>query len=449
MFDRSIVRLTAAVLLMLACSVAGADPEHGLQDPGVATDTQWAMPGETLTLDLAVERALRDNRALAELQAGADALQAIPPQAGSLPDPQLGFSTLALPTDTFDLDQEPMTQLQVALSQQLPFPGKLQLRRVAAQHMADAGAVRVDELRLSTTGDVRSTWWRLFYLDRSREIVARNQKLMRQFVEIAETKYKVGRGLQQDVLLAQLELSRLLDLDLDLQGQRGRSQADMNALLDQPGDTPIALPQSAPTEQLPELAPEDELLARARENRPLLSAQRRLVEASQAELELARKAYYPDFKLGAAYGFREGSNPVTATERPDLFSVMLSVNVPLYFKTKQSKAVEQRSFELANRRFAVEETIRQIEAAVSRHAAEYRQAREQAVLFRSGIIPQARQTVESMLAGYQVNQVDFLNLVRAEITLYNFEINHWKAISQAKQALARLAAATGVDSLYE
>jgi len=440
---------TGVVSLLVTLNAYSADLDQRLPASEAVSVQSSVMPGEPLSLDQALERALQSNRALAESKSAADALQTIPSQAGSLPDPRLGFNALGLPTDTFDLGQEAMTQMQVALSQEVPFPGKLALRRSAAQHSADAGAVRVDELRLTLAGEVRSTWWRLLYIDRSRDIVEQNQELMRQFVEIAETKYKVGRGLQQDVLLAQLELSRLLDLELDLRGQRRRAQADLNALLDQPADTEISLSQNVPIGILPELAPEAELLELARSHRPLLAAQRLMVRASQAELELARKAYYPDFRLGAAYGFREGDSSVNTADRADLFSVMFSVNVPLYFQTKQSKAVEQHTFQMSRRAYAVDESLRQIEAAVSGSVADYQQARDQVILFRSGIIPQARQTVESMLAGYQVNQVDFLNLVRAQITLYNFEINHWKAISQAKEALARLAARTGVDSLYE
>ncbi|WP_338070343.1 TolC family protein [Bathymodiolus platifrons methanotrophic gill symbiont] len=71
------------------------------------------------------------------------------------------------------------------------------------------------------------------------------------------------------------------------------------------------------------------------------------------------------------------------------------------------------------------------------------------MLFKNGIIPQARQTVASMLAGYQVNKVDFLNLVRSQITLYNYETQYWKALSEANQALAQLTAVVGKEEIYE
>ncbi|EGG98354.1 Heavy metal RND efflux outer membrane protein2C CzcC family [gamma proteobacterium IMCC2047] len=88
-------------------------------------------------------------------------------------------------------------------------------------------------------------------------------------------------------------------------------------------------------------------------------------------------------------------------------------------------------------------------ADISSAVTDYERASEQFRLFESGIVPQSRQTVESMLAGYQVNQVDFLNLVRSQVTLFNYELQYWKALSDAKQALARLQAAVGEETVYE
>ena len=95
------------------------------------------------------------------------------------------------------------------------------------------------------------------------------------------------------------------------------------------------------------------------------------------------------------------------------------------------------------------DALRLVEVAVSRNLAAYLAARDQVLLLETAIIPQAQQTVSSMLAGYQVNQVDFLSLVNTQITLYNAQVNYWESLSEAKQSLARLASAVGVEALYE
>jgi len=91
-----------------------------------------------------------------------------------------------------------------------------------------------------------------------------------------------------------------------------------------------------------------------------------------------------------------------------------------------------------------EETRDEIDAAAS----DLRITREQLSLFRQGIIPQARQTTASMLAGYQVNKVDFLNLVRAQLSEFNNDMQQWQIFARVHQSEARLAAAAGRENLY-
>jgi cobalt-zinc-cadmium efflux system outer membrane protein len=400
-----------------------------------------------LGLDRAVALALDGNPGLAEIRARAQAAAAVPPQAGSLPDPMVGFNALNLPVDSFDRRQEAMTQMQFGISQELPFPGKLALKEKAAGFEAEAAGSSVEETRLRLISDVKVTWWRLFYVDRSLEIINRNQDLLRQFVEIAQTKYKVGEGLQQDVLLAQVELSQLMDRALQLEGTRRNDVARLNALLHQPANTPVVLPEKVAAD-LPDLLPGPKLFQMADEARPRLAKSLSELHAADARLELARKDRLPDFQVGALYGFRGGDNP-DGSSRDDFASFRFNMSVPLYASRKQNRAIDQRSSERLAQRYALEDERVKVQADISAALADYEQAREQALLFETGIIPQARQTVASMLAGYQVNKVDFLNLVRSQITLYNHETRYWQALSEAQQALAELSAAVGREVIHE
>ncbi len=148
----------------------------------------------------------------------------------------------------------------------------------------------------------------------------------------------------------------------------------------------------------------------------------------------------------ASYSLRGGENP-DGGDRADFLSLRLGVKVPLYADRKQRKAIDQRSSELAGRIFGLQDALRRVQAEIASHRADYVRYSEQAELFRSGIIPQARQTVASMLAGYQVGKVDFLNLVRAQITLYDYETRYWRVVSEAQAARAAVIAAAGKEQL--
>jgi len=157
-------------------------------------------------------------------------------------------------------------------------------------------------------------------------------------------------------------------------------------------------------------------------------------------VNVAKKEFYPDFKLSARYGFR-ANNPVTGLERANLASITLGMTIP--FGGTQDAKLGQRQAERAQATFSLQDQRAKVQAEVAIEVANYQRAKQQASLFKQGIIPQAQQTVASMLAAYQVNKVDFLNLVRTQITLYNYQTQYWKVLAQAKQSLARLDAAVG------
>lgn len=433
-------RLSAVniVFFLLVWVATGA----AAQSPALADS---AMP--ELSLAEALRTAVDGNPGLAELRERALAAAQVPSQAGTLPDPKLNFNALNLPVDTFSRSQEAMTQMQFGVSQSFPFPGTLRLRREAATYEAEAASLSVDEARLRLLRDVKKTWWELAYLDRAMAIIRDNLTLIDQFIDIANTKYGVGKGLQQDVLLGQVERGRLHDRMLQLQGMRGVMAARLNALLARPQNTLVALPERI-DDSLPTLPVPGRFISEAEQQRPLLAVLENKVKAAEANRDLAKKSLYPNFSLGANYGLRSGQNP-NGSSRADFFSVMLSVEIPLYAGSKQRRLVSQRSAELSAQHDALLDTRNQVSAEVQAAWYAFQQAQEQSQLFRGGIIPQSRQTVESMLAGYQVNKVDFLNLVQSQISLYNFEQQYWRALTQARQALADLAAASGQESIDE
>jgi len=419
---------------------------------GVATSNSYAGGEDdslVLTVNAAVQVSIRDNPRLAEVTARFQALSEIPPQVGALPDPMISFNAMNLPADTFDREQEQMTQLQIGFSQSFPFPGKLNLKEEAAEFDAQAAGYSVEEVRLQLIKNVKAKWWQLFYMDRALETVATNQDLLRQFIAVAKTKYETGRGLQQDVLLSQLELSKLMDQEIQLQAIRRNQEIALNILMDKPATNSIAL-QRKVSKLMPKLVGETELYQKAESVRPSLKVKETQIEAARSRLELARRDYYPDFKLGLVYGDRAGNNPLPrGGERADFVSLQLGIKVPLYFGRKQAKAVSQKSLEVQQNRYALIDEKARVTAAISSATTDYQRSTQQYSLYGNGIVPQAQQTVQSMLAGYQVSEVDFLNLVRSQITLFNYELQYWKALSDANQALARLEAVVGEENIYE
>lgn len=396
---------------------------------------------DILALAQATAIALKGNPGLSEIRERAQALAQVPDQVGTLPDPTLTFGALSLPTDTFALTQEAMTQMQVGLGLTLPFPGKLGLRRDAAGFEAKAASCDVRQARQILVRNVRTTWWNLFFLDRATGIVKRNQALFRGLVKIAQTKYETGQGLQSDVLLAQVELSKLLDIGLGLDESRRAQRARLNALLGRSAALPVELPDHV-EESLPAMPDEAALDEEALKSSPALQSLRASIKAAASRVALAEKDYYPDFRIGAAYGSRQGFN-ANGSPRADLASFTVSMNLPIFTDTRQDRALDERKAEALKKEYALQDGIVQVNERIGEALAALKASRQKASLFKSGIIPQATQTVASMLSSYQVDKADFLNLVRSEVTLYNYETEYWKALSSGWQAWARLQSEIG------
>jgi outer membrane protein TolC len=409
-------------------------------------ETDNALNGETImSLKQATELALIGNPGLAEIKSRAEAMAAIPSQAGSLPDPTVYIDLLNVPTRSFDLHKEDMTMLDMGVSQAIPFPGKLALREKIAEQEALAAADSVEEARLRLIREVKQTWWRLFYYDRALNLLLESERFFQQLIDIAQAKYKVGKGSQQDVLLAQLELSRLKDEKLDLISMRHGQDARFNVLLDQKPEFSVQIPKEAEF-KLP-IVDEAVLQDKALQARPLFAQRRKMLNAAATRVNLAQKDFYPDFTLGAGYAVRQ--NTPTGDTRSDFASVRLSMNVPIYAGTKQSKAVDQRQSELQQERYALLDEHHKIQAEITAKAAEYQHAKEKLKLLEHEIIPQAQQTVSSLLAGYQVSQTAFTDLLRTQLSFLQYQTQYWQALTNTQEILAELSAEVGEELIHD
>ncbi|PHS37861.1 MAG: transporter [Sulfurovum sp.] len=404
---------------------------------------------QSINVKHATQIALEKNPNLAQIHARYQALKEVPSQVSSLPDPMVSIGSINFPTDTFNRAQEAMTNIQVGFTQDFPYPGKLDLRGEIAEFEATASMYNVEEARLLLADNTTRTWWKLYYLDRALETIDTNQALLRQFTQIAEEKYTTGKGLQQDVLLAQLELSKLTDQEIQVIGLRKNQNIILNLLMGRDPSQNITL-GTKKHKKLSSKMTERKLYALAEEYRPILKREETRLLASGSRLALAEKEFYPDFKVSLSYGDRTGYNPNSFNDpRSDLLSLRVGIKVPLYYKTKQSKAVQQRFIEQQGSSFALENEKLRVMSEISKYYTDYKQTTRQLQLYETGILPQARLTVQSMRTGYQVSKVDFLNLVRSQVTLFNYELLYWKVYTESMQALSGMQAKVGKVKIYE
>ncbi len=403
----------------------------GIADVGVGGA---ATAGEEmLRLQPLIQEALAVNPEIRAEGKRWDAARERPPQEGSLDDPMLNFEIENLPTHSFGFTQEDMTMKKLSVSQAFPYFGKLGLRSEVAQREANAIGLAYRDKRNEIVRRVKEVFYELYVIERSLETVEKNRELLREFVTIAETKYSVGKGIQQDVLKAQVELSKLLDERIRLEQSRQAAGARLNAILNRSPQTPLGRTGEVSKAELP--MDLKELQTRALENRPLLKGLQEEIERRKAANSLARKRYFPDLTMSLGYAFREDSALV---RRSDFFSAGFSINIPLYFRTKQDRQVAETSALINSAKEQYQATRNEVFSMVKELVADIEKGHKLIDLIETGLIPQARLSLDSAVAGYQVGKVDFLTLLDSRLTLFNFEKEYYRTLGEYQISLARL-----------
>ncbi len=398
-------------------------------------------PQESLVLSELIEEALENNPRLeAANQKVLSAERAIS-QAGALPDPRITLGLMNLPVNSFAFDQEPMTGKQIAVMQMFPFPGKLSLSTDMAEFEAAAVQQQKQETRNQIVQTVRRAYYDLYAVDRALETVQKNKELMEQLIRVVEIKYATGSGLQQDVLRAQVELSKLDDDLIMWQQKRLVAAAQLNAVLNRPAANPFDV--TSPNLEVPEKMDLEVLPQEIERQRPLLIAWREKLNKAEAAVKLARKDSWPNITAGAGYSQRDDLK--SGAKMHDFFSMSVTLDIPLFHKRKQSQRIAEKQLDFQAAQADYANILNGVLAEVEVQKAELERGRKRIELYEGGILLQAQQSLESAQAGYQVGKVDFLNVVDNWMRLLNYELQYSFVLSDYYKSLAGYEFAVGKD----
>lgn len=362
-------------------------------------------------------------------------------QARSFDDPMLMLKIQnGIVKDPFDFGRDPMTQKVIGISQQLPFFGKRALKGEVAAKEAESYRWSVDERKLELIRMVKETYYQIYFVDKSLEIIDKNIRIIDDFITLAETKYSVGQGVQQDVFKSQLERSKMLDMRITLEQQRKTLSANLNALLYRSPD--VSVGKISDFEVTPLSLTAEELRTTAYENRPLLRSYKALIEKGEAGHKLAEKEFYPDFNVAFEYMQRDRIDEI---ERGDnMYSLGVTFNLPVRRERRQA-ALAESSSEISMATEEANNLRNSISFGISDILAQLEKRRKLIELYRTGIIPQAQQTLESATINYRVNKVDFLTLLDSLITLFNYEREYYDSLADYQMRLAQLEALAGAQ----
>jgi cobalt-zinc-cadmium efflux system outer membrane protein len=391
----------------------------------------------TNSLKSLVAEALEQNPEIIAMRRNFDMMRARVPQAKALPEPMLSYGYMgnAVPLPPFDVQKgDPSSGRALGLSQELPFPGKLATKGKMANVAAEAEWWAYEQTRLNVVAEVKDAYFDLYYIVKASETVTKNKELLEKFAKIAEAGFAVGKGIQQDVLKAQVEVSRLIDQLTVLEQRRLTAEARLNSLLFREPETPVGRPE--------EIRPRDfpygiaELYELALMSYPTLKAQQRRIDREQYGVELAKKDFYPDFSVGLTYINRPGM--------PEMYGVNVGVKIPFYFWQKQRPALAEATAGAAAEKQRLENITTLLFFRIKDRYLAATTAERLIKLYGTTIIPQSSLALESAIAGYEAGKVDFLTLLDNLVTLRNYELSYYEQLSNVEKAIAALEPLVGV-----
>jgi len=405
-----------------------------LQAPQADTITQPRVASPVSLEDL-VREALQKNPAIQSALHSVEAQRRRVPQAKTLPDPMVGIGWAGNIRPFSVQSGDPSSYRAVTASQQLLYPGKLKLRGEIASKEADAGSSDLEAVRRRVTADVKTAYFEYWFYDKALQTTMKDKDLLSKLSQIAEARYRVGKGIQQDVLRSQVEISLLLQRLTVLQQQRNTSQARLNTLLARSPEAP--LPPADNIERSPLNHSLDDLYRLARQNDPGLHREEQMIERNQLAVNLAQKDYYPD--LSVAYMYQQ--RPML----PDMHGMTFTINVPVFYKSKQREEVRQATEERLSAESSRDNRKNELNFELKQQYLAAKASDELLRLFSEGVVPQSSLALESSMSAYQVGTVDFLSVLGNFSTVLTYEIDYYRELANYQSSLAQIESMAGVD----
>lgn len=396
----------------------------------------FPVAADDLRLQDLIQEALQKSPEILASEARAQAARHRIPQAGSLPDPMFMFGYQNDGWERYTFGKSSDAQWMFSVSQMFPFPGKLSLKEEMAKQDAEGILIMRESVRLKTIAKIREFYIDLLLAYKNIDLIREKSVLFSRIEDAALARYSSGTGMQQEVLMAQTEKYMLLEKEL-MQKQKIQSlEAMLNTTIGRDMNTPLGKPLE-PTRTTTTLTI-DELLGMAYEHSPEVRARQRMIAAAEAKVKMAEKEFYPDFTVNAGYTTRGGG------QFTDMWSLQTTMNVPIFYRTKQKQALLEAQAMLEEAKRELEANRLMIASVIRDNYSMHKTAEKLMVIYKSGLIPKIYQDFESALAGYGTGRTEAITVISRLKSLIEIETLYWVQYAEYERAASRFETMAGV-----
>ena len=410
--------LTAALVLATATSALGQE--------------SVASPPTPLSQLLA--EAEGNNPQISAANYGVRAARQIVPQVTTLPDPKFTYQQLSVgsPKPFAGYTNSDFAYIGVGASQALPYPGKLRLRGDVAERDADTKLAEVEVTKTGIADAIKADYLQLAYLQQTLGILRQNESVLDQLIQDATVHYRVGQGMQQDVLQAQVNRTKIVK-EITMHHQlMWQAQAHLKGLLNRDQGSPDIVTEDLIATPLQRTS--DELLGMVRQNNPQIQVDASSIRKQDAQLASAKREGKPDFEVGYIY-------QNTDRKYRDYYMFTFDVRVPR--KTRVNAEIAEATAKRS-------ESQQILNAHLQQQLAEVREGYVKAVSdeellkeYREGLIPQSDAAYRATLSAYASNREQFIHVLSYFTDTLNLKLEYVQTLVDHEAALAHLESLTG------
>src|SRR6202047_319271 len=367
------------------------------ESPGMAEHA--AMP--TSLRELIQEAEQKNPRISASFHAR-QASRNVPKQVSALPETQLSVQQFSVgsPRPFAGYSNSDFAYIGFGASQDIPYPGKRQLRAHVAEHEADSLEAQTDSVRRTVVGNLKMVYFRLAYIQQTLGVLQRSDELLNQVQEASEARYRVGQGNQQDVLKAQLQHTKILQEIAHHHREEGLLEAQIKQVLGRPQESADIVAETLTVRGL--LYSAAELLQKAREQNPDVHAKQASIRKQETQVELAHKNFRPDFNVQYAYEHN-------GSQARDYYMATFGVRLPNRGRQEAELAEAKQNQERARQELDAES--QRVFSEVQQQYVRAKTSEERLKIYSDGLVPQSEAHFQSALSAYQSNRQDFEGLL--------------------------------------
>jgi outer membrane protein, heavy metal efflux system len=415
-----------------ACAQERSSPQRRTSEPPSMAE----HAGMATSLRELIQEAEQKNPQIAASFHAWQASRNVPKQVSALPETQLSVQQFSVgsPRPFAGYSNSDFAYIGFGASQDIPYPGKRQLRAHVAEHEADSMEAQTDSISRTVVENLKMVYFRLAYIQQTLGVLQRSDALLNQVQEASEARYRVGQGNQQDVLKAQLQHTKILQEIAHHHQEEGLLEAQIKQVLGRPQESADIVAETLTLRMLPYTAAE--LLQRAREQNPDVHSKQASIRQQEAQVELAHKNFRPDFNV--QYNYEH-----TGSQTRDYYMATFGIRLPNRRRQKAELAEAQENQERARQELDAES--QRVLSEVQQQYVRAKTAEERLKIYSDGLVPQSEATFQSALSAYQSNRQDFESLLSGFLDVLNLDLEYRNELVEHESALAELERLTGVD----